>query len=241
MSKKIVRFLTAFWYKGPFNRVVIFLIQLVHKNIRVPINSVEICEFEDYQNSIKHLKMTGFSKQFKIKTTYINQVLQEVDLNNQNKISNPHLKYQSVKSIVYNEKIIQLVAQYLQVQPKVHSSYIIVSNQSNIVHNPSHKPCEREFHYDVSDFKSCALFVYLNDVDEFGGSHVIIPNSTKMTWNRYFSRVLPTEIANKRYDVIERIVGVLGTAFIEDLNNWHKKSASNYKRLVLCVNYTILR
>jgi len=99
------------------------------------------------------------------------------------------------------------------------------------------------FHFDVSDFRSLVLFVFLNDVDNEGGPHCVIEGTHKnKTLSEIFGRQLDPKEAQRRFgDRAGLVTGPRGTAFFEDETAWHRRLSSNRPRLILNINYVMAR
>ena len=100
------------------------------------------------------------------------------------------------------------------------------------------------FHYDIPDFKSIAVFIYLCDVDINAGPHVHIKGTHKGKglW-AIVSNVLSKAKAHKKYkDKINIIIGQKGTVIIEDIYSYHKAlNPVDKPRLVLKFFYGVQR
>jgi hypothetical protein len=85
--------------------------------------------------------------------------------------------------------------------------------------------------------------VYLTDVGEDSGAHVIIEGThNSKTLKELLSVVLEDRVAQGRYGgQIKAISGRKGTVFIEDTSSFHKVSACKEPRLILFVDYAIGR
>ncbi len=101
-----------------------------------------------------------------------------------------------------------------------------------------------EFHYDVIDLKALTLFIYLTDVDESSGPHVLIEGSHRENvMTKVAHQFLHAETAEEKYgDRIRWITGKKGTGFFEDLTIYHRQSPTIEKpRLVFQINYVLQR
>lgn len=190
------------------------------------------------------LRRTGFSGTFRFSPELIDRVMAEIPRDFSGRESNIHSKSPAVRSIMYDPGVIELVTDYLGVAPEVYQSELIAINRQNRRQIETGVTCTKQFHYDVSDFRALTLFVYLNDVEADGGAHVVIPSTHRsLTLSRYRSRYLDYKEALDRYgeERMVTITGGKGTAFLEDLVNWHKRSVTNRARYSLSVTYTINR
>ena len=99
------------------------------------------------------------------------------------------------------------------------------------------------FHYDVGDFRSLVLFVYLTDVDEHCGPNIIIQGTHRKTpFRKVLTRYLSDEEAARQFAGNIRVIcGKRGYGFFEDLTCYHKRSLGMQKRLMLTISYTLQR
>ncbi len=132
------------------------------------------------------------------------------------------------------------MTEYLGVAPYVLKSELTSVNGTNRRQLEPGEACTKKFHYDVSDFRALTLFLYLNDVELDGGTHVVIPATHwSLPLSKYGSRHLSYRQACDMYGErrMVSITGEKGTDFLEDLVNWHKRSLTNRSRL--SVTYTL--
>lgn len=240
----IVRFFSSVLYLGPWRRPIVVLLKKVHKSRTVSTgeesNIVEI----DRATCSERLRKTGFSGTFIFSPSLIDEVVTEMPTNFDYLMYNPHLTSPAMRRIMYDPHVISLVTDYLGVAPHVKGSSLSIINRENKRQKPEGEICTKRFHYDVGDFSSVTLFVYLNDVEADGGAHVVIPSTHRhLMFSKYWSRFLDYHVACQRYgdDQILAITGVKGTAFLEDLANWHKRGITNRCRSCLSVTYTMDR
>jgi hypothetical protein len=114
-----------------------------------------------------------------------------------------------------------------------------------------HPPTYREplqynghaFHYDILDFKSLTLFIYLTDITSESGAHVIIEGTHKnKTVKELMKITLDDEVAQKKFGGrIRVILGKKGTAFFEETSTYHKVEACKTRRLILSIDYVLQR
>jgi hypothetical protein len=191
-----------------------------------------------------NLLASGYSGIFNINPELVDDILNYVDGKSGDRFENPHLTCDAIRKIALDPQVIEVMRRYFGVDPILYGSIIMIGNASNSIQKPAGAVCKKEFHYDVPDFKGLTMFIYLNDVDIDGGAHVVIPSTNdKLTIDKIYSRFMPYKRAVKRFgeDRMVTIVGSKGTAFIEDLVNWHKRSNTNRKRTALSVTYTLHR
>lgn len=154
-------------------------------------------------------------------------------------IPNPHLDSNIINDILHSDAIYQTVKKYLGgVEPILYDSALWVRRDET---NLMGKNCTREFHYDISDYKSIAVFIYLTDVDQHSAPHVIIKDThTIPLYKRIFCKLMPAEKAYSQYgDNITAVTGNAGDIIFEDLRCYHKRSLGNKKRIMLVAYYNI--
>lgn len=146
-----------------------------------------------------------------------------------------HNKCEAVRDIVFNEDLLSVVRDYLGAEPTLLFSNIIWTFP---VHNKGQRVDEVGqfgFHFDIPDFKSLAVFVYLSDVDEDCGPHVVIGGThQKKPLQSLFLNTLSRRKAQRKYkDRIEVFTGKKGTAVMEDIYSYHKATNPHKPRLAL--------
>ena len=87
------------------------------------------------------------------------------------------------------------------------------------------------------------MFVYLTDVDEQSGPHVVIRGTQRrVTPSQILRRTISDEYARRKYgERIEVITGPRGTGWFEDITSYHKQAAGPNVRLMLSIIYSLHR
>jgi hypothetical protein len=240
----VARSISSFFYLGPWREPMVGWMARMHKTRRVETTGESDIVEIDREASSERLRKTGFSGTFRFAPELIDRVMNEIPVDFSGREHDLHLKSPAMRRIMYDPGVIDLVTGYLGVAPHVYQSELTAVNRLNRTQIVPGETCTKDFHFDVSDFRSLTLFVYLNDIESDGGAHVLIPSTHRsLTLSRYRSRILSYAEASHRYgtDRIVTITGPKGTAFLEDLVNWHKRSVTNRGRYCLSVTYTINR
>lgn len=240
----VVRAVSSVIYLGPWRSQVAGLMAKVHKSRKVPVQSPSAVSEIDMSACSERLLRTGFSGVFRFSQESIEAVIADIPANFSGREHNLHRTSEAFRRIVYDPVVISLVTEYLGVAPFVFQSELTSYNRQGGKQLDPGQTCRKMFHYDVSDFRSLTLFVYLNDIEPDGGAHVVIPATHRsLSLSKYGSRFLSYEDACSRYgeDRMVKITGRKGTAFLEDLVNWHKRSLTNRGRYCLSVTYNINR
>lgn len=147
----------------------------------------------------------------------------------------------SVRRLANDPKLMAIAAGYIGVSSPVPQGQIYWNFVPQIAYNPS--DIAQAFHFDIDDYRALRLFVYLTDVDETAGPHVLIKGSHTKKRLRHrlpLGFVQSDEILIDDYgkDNVVTITGKAGTAFFEDTFAWHKGTPPTGRdRLLLAIVY----
>jgi hypothetical protein len=154
----------------------------------------------------------------------------------------PHRRCRAVWRVAHDPQALAVARHYLGADPIVHNSVIWRTRGIGDASHFSHMHIFR-FHFDVADIKSLVLFVYLTDVDETSGPHVVIRGThrRKSLWAT-LKLYLDDAIAQQRFGRrIDQITGARGTAFFEEQTAYHKQLMPKRPRTMLRITYTLAR
>lgn len=146
-----------------------------------------------------------------------------------------HNRCKAVRDVILNTDLVSVVRDYLGAEPTLLFSNIIwtfpVYNKGQRVDEVG----QFGFHFDIPDFKAVAVFVYLNDVDEDCGPHVVIGGTHKRKpLQALVMNTLSRNKASKKYaNRVEVFTGTSGTMVIEDIYAYHKATNPYKPRLAL--------
>lgn len=145
---------------------------------------------------------------------------------------------EALKKIVFNEGVLKVCEAYLGTKPTLIGSHCWWSFP------PSKEGFNHQygFHYDIDSPKFLKFFIYLNDVDEETGPHIIIEKTHKRkTIFEKFNRRLPDKIvkSQRRYKNLVIKTGPKGSMFFEDTFSYHKGTTPKKPRLILQAEYSI--
>ena len=240
----LVRAVTSILYLGPWRRMVIGILVARSRKRRVPVAESSAVVELDGELCLDGLRRTGYSGTFRFSPETVGDVIAAIPEGMWDRAYDLHVSSPAVRSVAYDPKVISMVTAYMGAEPIVFNSCVAVANPSGRMQKRPGMVCTRDFHYDVGDFRSLTLFLYLNDVDEDGGPHVLIPSSNRSIPLRKFgSRYMGYGDALRLFgrERMVTVTGAKGTAFLEDLVNWHKRSLSSKARYSLSVTYTLHR
>lgn len=148
------------------------------------------------------------------------------------------MQCKAIKSLVYDKKILKIATSYLKKEPIIKDvrmwwSFPPEKDQYNSLYG---------YHYDIDALKFLKLFIYLTDVDENSGPHVIISKTHKRkTLFEKLNRRLTDEEATKRFkkDSINVMTANAGEGFFEDTFAYHKGATPKKPRFILQIEYAI--
>lgn len=243
----ILAFLRVFlnlYYLGPWRKWFIRVAEYRHRARVLPVASSSVISGIEDERLLQRLRAEGFSGAFRVDPAVADEIVSHLAGDERYIVPEPHLHDSSVQKVVFDPGLQGLLHRYFGTSPYLFSTSLFITNPGGRMQNPYMGVCTKPFHYDLPDFKAVTLFVYLNDVDGFGGAHVVIPGTaSRLTLHRLFSRFMSFREVMKRYgsDAIVTVTGPKGTAFLEDLVNWHKRSVSNAPRYALAATFTLTR
>lgn len=216
----------------------------------------------DVKKFVDNIKQKGFSPFFQISKRQLDEILfycnsakfkdtesgheYQIDVNNPINPSNTEW-YQNfdiyqdctaVRELAHDNYLVEVAKKYLGVEPTLKS---IVAWWSFPPKNSEYTPTYG-FHYDIDALKFIKFFIYLVDVDENTGPHVIIENTHKSkSFFEKRNRRLKDGQVEGRYskDRIHTFVGPAGSGFFEDTFAYHKGMSPLKPRLMLQVEYSI--
>lgn len=239
---RLVRAVRAVWWLGPWQKFFIKYHQRRNQNPALARNQDSLFTKLDAQKALDCLNQEGYAPGIQLPETQVNEI---VDFCGQrDAYANPHLHCQPVRDIAHDPKLLEVVKGFFGAEPVLYSSslYWTWPPQSDEQLQQA-LILKSKFHYDVGDFKTLIVFIYLTDVDENSGPHVVIRGSHRQkTPLRLLSRYLHDRKAQAEFgDQIKVITGQRGTGFFEDLTCYHKHAVGSKARLMLTICYLLQR
>ena len=198
----------------------------------------------DIKQTLQHLAQTGYALGLRVPEEQVNRILNFRLQNLPSYSRDPHQRCAAISEIAHDPKLLAVVTQHLGAEPILFSSHLYWTQ-------PPATPrawqrtlaAKSRFHYDVGDFRMLSVFIYLTDVDENCGPHLVIAGTHRhKTPRQLLSRYLDDRIAYDTYpSAIQPITGARGTGFFEELTCYHKHSVGQKPRLMLNITYTLQR
>ena len=239
-----VRALRAIWVLGPWQTLFVKFHQTFSQNPPLPCAGQSIFDKLDVAAAVENLRLKGFARGLQVPQQQVSDIRRFCNLHPSHSYSNPHLTCETLNQIALDPKVIEVARQYLGAEPILYQTSLYWSLPPRDEENPPRTAQQRSrFHYDIGDYRSLVLFIYLTDVDEHCGPHVVIEGThRKKTIRELLTRYLSNENAHRRFpDQIRVIQGASGEGFFEDLTCYHQRSAAHKERLMLTVSYMLQR
>lgn len=239
---RLVRAMRAVWWLGPWRQFFIKYHQRRNQNPVLVRNHRSLFPELDAKKTLDELNQEGYAHGIQLQEAELKKI---VDFcGQQNAYANPHLHCQTVYEIAHDPKLLEVLKGYFGTEPVLYSSSLYWTwppdSQEKLQQALALKS---KFHYDVGDFKTLIVFIYLTDVDEDSGPHTVIAGSHQQKkplrlLTRYLNdREAVAEFGNR----IKVITGQRGTGFFEDLTCYHKHPVGSKARLMLTICYLLQR
>ena len=143
-----------------------------------------------------------------------------------------------VLKLANDENILRIAEEYFGAIPKIDSIWAWWTFPNDNI------PPTQSFHRDMDTLNFLKFFVYLTDVDENSGPHVLVKGSHNSSFNAAKDKMYSDSEILKLFsenDIVE-ITGKSGHCFLADLFALHKgKNAIESPRLVLQIIYSIIQ
>ncbi len=239
-----VRALRAIWVLGPWQKLLVRYHQKFSANPPLPRQAHSLFDNLDVARAVADLNHNGVARGLQVPQQHVKEILRFCDLHPSNSYGNPHLECETLNRIILDPKVLEVASQYLGAEPILYQTSLYWSFPPS-VEEELKKRSQRKprFHYDIGDYRALVLFIYLTDVDEQCGPHIVIEGThRKKTLRQLLTRFLSDEKAYRHYsERINIIQGVSGEGFFEDLTCYHKRSAATKRRLMLTISYMLQR
>lgn len=238
----LVRALRAVWWLGPWQGFFIKYHQRRNQNPALIRNQDSLFTELDAKKALDFLNQEGYAPGIQLPETQVNQI---VDFCGQHDAyANPHFHCQTVHDIAHDPKLLEVVKGFFGAEPILYSSGLYWTWPPESEEKLQQAlALKSKFHYDVGDFKTLIVFVYLTDVDETSGPHCVIAGTHhRKAPMRLLSRYLNDHEAFAEFgSQIKVITGKRGTGFFEDLTCYHKHAVGSKARLMLTICYLLQR
>ena len=204
----------------------------------------------DVEQIVAEIENTGSANIGCLPIEYVNEILAYCEQNNQEFYWNPHLSCDAIDRISRNATLVAIARKYLGTEPRLWVTQLRWTFSSAADQNKSGSVLCKDaaeynfhnFHYDIHDFKSLTVFVYLTDVSMDSGPHFFIRGSHKTkTLAEIRNLWITDEAAAQLYgERIQVVLGKRGTVFAEDTSCYHKAAVCEHaNRLIASFDYVV--
>jgi hypothetical protein len=247
-SAQIIR---GLWVLGPVRPYAIRYYQRRVNNGPLQVDTRDLFPKLEVDQVVNSLNEKGYAHGFDVPAEYVTQILQYAETTGLLRWWNPHKECDAIDHIARNGKIVQIAKRYLGTEPILWLTQLrwsfgdgspkrkrfLSKHIEPLLYDPG------AFHYDILDYKSLTLFIYLTDVDPSSGPHVVIERTHA---NKSFADlcqiVLSDAAAQQKFgDRAKMILGQKGTMLFEETSSYHKASNCKTERLMLSIDYVLQR
>ena len=204
----------------------------------------------DLDQLVAEIEETGVAKIGYLPTEYLSEILTYCEQHKQASYWNPHLSCDAIDRISRNATLVAIARKYLGTEPRLwvtqlRWTFSLPRNQDKNGSGRRKNSTEynlHDFHYDIHDFKSLTIFIYLTDVNMDSGPHFFIRGTHKTKTLREIKNlwISDDDAAQSYGNKIEAVLGEKGTIFAEDTSCYHKAAFSeNSPRLIASFDYVI--
>ena len=203
------------------------------------------------EHIVNRINEIGYAHVGNVPEQYIRQILDYCAIHKQTSYWNPHIDCEAVNRICQNADLVGIARKYLGAEPILWLTLLKWSFPLSDAHTDFRPATDKEpmhydthaFHYDILDFKSLTLFVYLTDIDSKYGAHIVVEGThNNKSFKELNNRILDEDVAQEQFgDRIKVILGKKGTAFFEETSTYHKVEVCKSRRLILSIDYVLQR
>ena len=248
---RLVQGLRAYIVVGPLRKSIVRYYQKFGHNDLLRTAIYPIFAEVDIEQTVHRINKIGYAHVGNVPEEYVTQILDYCAIHKQTRYWNPHMDCEAVDRICRNATLVEIARQYLGAEPilwltLLKWSFPLSDNRAGFYPTTYRDPTEsyvHTFHYDLIDFKSLTLFMFLTDIDADSGAHIVIEEThNRKSFKDLNNIYLDEDIAQKRFgDRIQVILGKRGTAFLEETSAYHRVEFCKSRRLILSVDYALQR
>ena len=229
---------------GPWRPLVIRYLQHRQKNPPLPeVHEPTMFPSLNIEDAVASLHRLGWAPGLNVPAEYIDDALKHAAGPPDTMLFDPHLQSASIRRIAFDPGLLAVARRYIGAEPLFAGT---IAWRSKVVLEPiaTTRGYGQKFHFDVPDFRSLTVFIYLTDVDDAeSGAHMLIEGTHKTkTLGDVLNNSMTDAVAQAKYgDRIKTITGPRGTGFFEELTTVHKGAIPRKPRVILQISYTLRR
>lgn len=230
--------------QGPWHPWLVRFRQFTSSAQPLPAGAATGFSTIDVEEAVDQLNRDAYTDPALLDGPRVDELVALADGIGDRRLDNPHLDGGPVLRLALDPQIVAVARRYLGAEPILFRTQLYWT-----LPRPDAAACldaaaeHGRFHYDISDSRSVTVFVYLSDVDEECGPHVVLRGTHgRRGLLRGLSRFITEEEIARRYPGrLHMITGRRGTAWFEDITCYHRQAPALRPRLMLSVIYTLHR
>lgn len=240
---KIIRFSLTL---GPWRPLVIRSLQRLQHNPPLPkLSEPTLFPSLDIESAVSSLNRLGWAPGLTLPPQYVDDILKYVADSPEAVLHDTHEKSEALRRIVFDPHVLSVVRRYIGTEPLFVGTALWRSGIApSIDSDYGGRTYAQKFHFDVADFRSVTLFIYLTDVETAdAGAHVLIEGThqIKSMWEIVTPWLTDTLAQAKYGDRIKVVTGPRGTGFFEEQTIIHKQALPQEPRVALLITYSLRR
>ena len=247
-SSQIIR---GWWTLGPLRPYAVRYYQWRKHNRPIAVIRQDLFPELEVNEVVNSLNGKGYANGVKVPAEYVTKIVQYCENTRLRSYWNPHKECDAIDSIARNATIVEIARRYLGAEPVLwltllRWSFGDAAQERKVLSSTHEGPLEYDgnaFHYDILDYKSLTIFIYLTDVDPPSGPHVVIEGTHATKSFADISHIILSDtVAHQKFgDRVRMIQGQKGTMWFEETSCYHKASRCQTERLMLSIDYVLQR
>lgn len=230
--------------QGPWQPWLIRRYRTQGVNPPLPVNAQTLFPEFASGEAVGALRRDAYAPGFVVPAALVDEIAAYARAVGGKRIDRPEEACEAVRVLAHDPAIVDVARGYLGAEPVFLKSQIYWTIPAgNAIGNAMAAAEGGRFHYDIPDIQALTLFIYLTDVDEDSGPHVVIKGTQRRrTPREILSRFITDEYAARRWpDRIHTITGPRGTAWFEDITCYHKQAPAAKVRGMIYLIYSLHR
>jgi hypothetical protein len=230
--------------QGPWQPWVVRYYRGQHANPPLAVYPHTLFPALDVDRAVEQLERDAYAPAFMVPDDLVDGAIAYGKRLGVKRSDDPHLYCEAAHRIARDPQIVEVARRYLGAEPILNSSKLYWTIPPPDAKGQMDAAAERgRFHYDLADVRSLAVFIYLSDVDEECGPHIVIPGTQgRKTLGGTVNRFLSERDALRRFgDRIRVVTGRRGTGWFEDIACYHKQAPARKARLMMSIIYSLHR
>ncbi len=238
------RVLRCVLVQGPWQSWMIRRYRARHVNPPLALNERTLFPELDTAGAVRDLRRDACARGLDVPTGRVDGIAAWAKATGGKRIDHPERDCAAIRELAHDPAIVEVARGYLEAEPVFLKSQIYWTvPDGTAVGNALAAAEGGRFHYDLADIRALTVFIYLTDVDEHCGPHVVIRGTQRRrTPGEILRRFISDEHAARAYGGrIEMITGPRGTGWFEDITCYHKQAPAERVRGMLYLIYSLHR